>query len=65
MKDTFIMSKKVLHDETWISNSLDSTQPEREVTLKTPMQFFKKLKIIFLLTFQKNSDGNALQISTF
>ena len=36
MKDTFIMSKKVFHDETWISFSLASTQPEREVTLKTP-----------------------------
>ena len=50
MKDTFIRNKKVFHIESWISDSLASSEPEREVTLKTPVQFLKNLKKIFLLT---------------
>ena len=41
MKDTFIMNKKVFHNETSNSNSLASPQPEREFTLKTPTPYFE------------------------
>ena len=53
MKDTFIMSKKVFHNETSISNSLASSQPEIEVTLKTPVQYFRNLKKNYFLTLLK------------
>ena len=49
MKDTFIRNRKVLHIESWISEGLASTELERDVTLKTPVQFFKNLKKTFLL----------------
>ena len=42
-KDIFIRKKKVFHKECWISNSLTSTQPEREVTLKTPTNLLSGL----------------------
>ena len=50
MKDTFIRNRKVLHHEPWISNSLASTQPDREITLWTP----NKLLWALLLEAPKN-----------
>ena len=53
MKDTFIRNRKVYHDEHWISNSLASNQPEKEVTLWTLLWalLLEALKKIFATFF--------------